>query len=160
MVSFRRILLIFIGLVILTGGLLLRTREMREDSPDVVASRLESSPGQSQPARPTTTYQPASSSLPVPDKPLQPDASPSARPLSELMSWSPEGLVEVNHPEGHSTIDLAGRFTHMSAGYRDASGNLVIQCFTDHQSLGDAVTRGQPVLPFPDNPPEYEVSDF
>jgi hypothetical protein len=76
------------------------------------------------------------------------------------MSWSSEGLVEVRHPEGHSSINLAGRFTHMSAAYRDASGNLVIQCFSNYQSLGEAVTRVQPVLPTPANPVNYEVSDF
>jgi hypothetical protein len=91
-------------------------------------------------------------------------ASTSAPPkwasLEEKMRWESHDLPVTTHPEGHVSVHGAGRFNHMSASVRDASGKWVIQCYADYDSLDSALAgRTTPPTTEPD-PIEYEVSDF
>ena len=60
--------------------------------------------------------------------------------LEQRMRTDSEGLGVVTHPDGHQSIHLNGRFLHMSAGFRDESGVLRIQCFTNYPAMNEAIT--------------------
>jgi len=79
--------------------------------------------------------------------------------LADRMRTDSQDLVAVSHGAGHVSVDLSGRFTHMSAGFKDASGRLVIQCFTDFDSMSDAL-GGKTTSPVdPTEPVSYAVSN-
>jgi len=94
-------------------------------------------------------------------QPLQPvTVNPKWTVLEERMRWDSEGLELTTHPDGHISIDLGGRYTHMSAGVRDSSGRLIVQCFTNYRDLKGALTGAANAPGIPTDPIEYEVSDY
>lgn len=65
--------------------------------------------------------------------------------LKEKMRRDGDGLRITRRANGHQSIDLDGRFTHMSALVRDADGKLRRQCFTSFEGLDRALRGNSPV---------------
>ena len=87
-------------------------------------------------------------------------SGPAWAVLEEQMRRDSDGLTLKVHPEGHGSLHGQGRFTHMSAAVRDASGKLVIQCFEGYAGLDDSLSgRTQAPANLPETN-DYEVSDF
>jgi hypothetical protein len=64
--------------------------------------------------------------------------------LSEKMRWDVDGLEVEVHPDGSESINLNGRFTHVSAAIRDENGEMRIQCFSGYTALTDAINGKTP----------------
>lgn len=60
------------------------------------------------------------------------------------MATDDSGLAVRTNPDGSRTIDLAGRFTHVSAAVRGPDGRLRLQCFTDYNAMSAALTGEVP----------------
>jgi hypothetical protein len=60
--------------------------------------------------------------------------------LKEKMRQDGEGLTEIKRPDGSRSIDLNGRFTHMSALVRDENGKLRPQCFSNFDAMDKALS--------------------
>lgn len=65
--------------------------------------------------------------------------------LSKLMRWDSEGLEVEVHSNGMESMSLDGRFTHVSAAIRDENGELLIQCFSGHTAMTNAINGRDPV---------------
>jgi hypothetical protein len=55
--------------------------------------------------------------------------------LAGRMVRSVDGLIVKQHPDGRRSIDLQGRFLHMSAAVADGHGGTHIRCFSNLTSL-------------------------
>ncbi|NDV61995.1 hypothetical protein G0Q06_05990 [Puniceicoccales bacterium CK1056] len=64
---------------------------------------------------------------------------PKWNAAQEKMRRDSEGLKVIRHPEGRRSIDLDGRFTHMSALVRDESGQFCQHCFDNFQAMDKAI---------------------
>lgn len=64
--------------------------------------------------------------------------------LSEKMRWDVDGLEVEEHPDGSESINLNGRFTHVSAAIRNENGEMRIQCFSGYSALTDAINGKTP----------------
>jgi hypothetical protein len=65
--------------------------------------------------------------------------------LKEKMRRDGEGLRLIRRADGHQSIDLEGRFTHMSAMVRDENGKWRRQCFETFEALDKAMRGKSPV---------------
>ena len=61
--------------------------------------------------------------------------------LANALSRSPEGLVEIYHPDGHVSVDLQGRFQSASVARINADGKLETGC-ADTQTGVEAFLNG------------------
>ena len=65
--------------------------------------------------------------------------------MQESMRRDSEGLKVIRHPGGRRSIDLNGRFTHMTALVRDENGQFCQHCFENFQKMDKAVKGKSPV---------------
>lgn len=59
--------------------------------------------------------------------------------IEEMMRWDFTGIVITISPDGMQSMDLEGRFTHVSAAVPDQHGNLRIQCFSGYPAMQTAM---------------------
>ncbi|HKZ79803.1 MAG TPA: hypothetical protein VJ124_16140 [Pyrinomonadaceae bacterium] len=68
-------------------------------------------------------------------KPLTTDeAQKLAQGLKELVNQSSEGLVEVRHADGSTSVDLQNRFQSLAVAKRDTRGNVTQSCVDNPRS--------------------------
>lgn len=72
----------------------------------------------------------------------EPVAPPKWAVLKEAMRRDATGLEMVTKPGGHRSVHLKGRYLHMSAAIRDATGKLRQECFTSYDAMDNAL-RGR-----------------
>jgi len=75
--------------------------------------------------------------------------------LSEMLSRSSEGLVEVVEPDGGVTVDLQGRFSHVALARFNADGTHEIVCTDD---LEDAIAFLTSENPAPEQSTTQEIA--
>jgi hypothetical protein len=75
-------------------------------------------------------------------RPAVPASGAGAAPVSEAMrnlasrmSRESEDLQVVTHPDGRRSVDLGGRFMHMSAVVSGADGKPEVRCFSNDQEM-------------------------
>jgi hypothetical protein len=91
----------------------------------------------------------------------KPDQPTDWNALRERMRWDGQGLKEITHPDGHVSINLEGRYSHVATAVRDASGNFVIQCFADFEALKGSLTGTSPPPQIEHPPsPTYEIAEY
>lgn len=72
------------------------------------------------------------------------------RNLAARMSRDTEGLQVVTHADGRRSVNLGGRFMHMSAAVTGVDGITVVRCFSDYQEMAAAATANPvPAAPQP-----------
>jgi hypothetical protein len=83
--------------------------------------------------------------------PRQADApSDALRNLAARMSRDTEGLQVVTHADGRRSVNLGGRFMHMSAAVTGVDGKTEVRCFSDYQEMAAAATvNPAPAVPQP-----------
>jgi hypothetical protein len=81
--------------------------------------------------------------IPVHD-PLAAPVSEAMRNLASRMSRESEDLQVVTHPDGRRSVDLGGRFLHMSAVVTGADGKSEVRCFSNNQEMSTAQTQQAP----------------
>ncbi len=81
--------------------------------------------------------------IPVHD-PLAAPVSEAMRKLASRMSRESEDLQVVTHPDGRRSVDLGGRFLHMSAVVTDADGKTEVRCFSNDQELSSPLPQQAP----------------
>ena len=59
--------------------------------------------------------------------------------LKEQMRRDSEGLRPEQRSGAHRSVNLGGRYLHMSAAVRDSEGRLRKQCFTSYEALDNAL---------------------
>lgn len=82
-------------------------------------------------------------------RPFVADAlSEAERNLADRMSQRTEDLQVISHADGRRSVNLGGRFMHMSAVVTGPDGNPEVRCFTDYQEMAAALSGGaSPVKP-------------
>lgn len=80
---------------------------------------------------PDDNFRPA---IPVRDSLAEP-VSEAMRNLASRMSRESGDLQVVTHPDGRRSVDLAGRFLHMSAAVTGADGKTEVRCFSNDQEM-------------------------
>lgn len=73
------------------------------------------------------------------------EAQKVAQGLKELVNQSSEGLIEVRHPDGSTSVDLQGRFQSLAVAKRDIKGTLSQSC-VDNPSAAAAFFEIDPRL--------------
>lgn len=86
-------------------------------------------------------FQPA---IPARDSGAEP-VSEAMRNLASRMSRESEDLQVVTHPNGRRSVDLGGRFLHMSAVVTGADGKTEVRCFSNDQEMSSSQTQQAPV---------------
>jgi hypothetical protein len=75
-------------------------------------------------------------------------ASEAMRTLAARMSRDPSGLEVVTHPDGRRSVNLDGRFMHMSATVPGADGNPVVRCYSNyHEMVADRSSAPEAASP-------------
>lgn len=71
----------------------------------------------------------------------QPEAiePPKWAVLKEQMRRDAAGLQSRQHVGAHRSVNLEGRYLHMSAAVRDSKGRVRKQCFTGYEALDNAL---------------------
>ena len=64
--------------------------------------------------------------------------------VSQALSRSQAGLVEVHHPDGSVSIDLQGRFQEYAIGHIGPDGRPSLQCLDDRDALKRALATPPP----------------
>ncbi len=75
--------------------------------------------------------------------PLAAPPSEAMRKLASQMSRESADLQIVTHPDGRRSVDLRGRFLHMSAVVTGADGKTEVRCFSNDQEMNDAGFNSQ-----------------
>ncbi len=132
---------LFLILVVGSGSLLIQLGEKDQESsagslPDNPVA-INTTSGNPLPGINTNRFQ---SHAPAIDVGLQ-----NRNSLSEKMRWDVDGLEVEVHPDGSESINLNGRFTHVSAAIRDENGEMRIQCFSGYTALTDAINGKMPI---------------
>lgn len=70
--------------------------------------------------------------------------SEAMRNLASRMSRESEDLQVVTHPDGRRSVDLGGRFLHMSAVVTGADGKTEVRCFSNDQEMSSSQTQQAP----------------
>ena len=73
--------------------------------------------------------------------------SEAMRQLASRMSRESADLQVVTHPDGRRSVDLRGRFLHMSAAVTGADGKTEVHCFSNPQELADSKQAEKPQVP-------------
>jgi len=76
-------------------------------------------------------------------------ASEAMRNLAGRMSRDADGLEVVTHADGRRSVNLGGRFMHMSAAVTGVDGNTQVRCFSNYEEMVAAT----PANPEPTMPP-------
>lgn len=79
-------------------------------------------------------------------------ASASLGNLAARMSRETQGLAVVTHADGRRSVELGGRFTHMSVAVTGVDGKTRIRCFSDYHEM-IAALNGQPAPEVPNLTP-------
>lgn len=70
-------------------------------------------------------------------QPLTPqEAEKMAEGLKPLLNQSTEGLVQVQHPDGSVSIDLQGRFQHVTVARVNKDGSVTTSCVDNPRAAG------------------------
>jgi hypothetical protein len=77
------------------------------------------------------------------------DASDAMKNLTARMSRETAGLEVITHADGRRSVDLGGRFLHMSAAVTGADGKTEVRCFSSASDLN----AGKPSPEAPQRPP-------
>lgn len=64
------------------------------------------------------------------------EAQKLAKGLHRMVNKSSDGLDEVYNADGSETVDLAGRFRHVTVAREDENGNLVQSCVDNPRAAG------------------------
>lgn len=73
--------------------------------------------------------------------------SEAMRQLASRMSRESADLQVVTHPDGRRSVDLRGRFLHMSAAVTGADGKTKVHCFSSPQEMADSKQTEKPQVP-------------
>lgn len=85
-------------------------------------------------------------------KPLSPDeAQKLADSLKHLLNKSTEGLVEERHADGSVSVDLQGRFEHVTVARKNQDGTVSQSC-VDNPRAAAAFYKIDPKLLESDQP--------
>jgi hypothetical protein len=77
-------------------------------------------------------------------------SSEAMRKLAPRMSRDTSGLKVITHADGRQSVNLGGRFMHMSAVVTGADGKTQVRCFSGHQEMVAATTASPaPTVPQP-----------
>ena len=88
---------------------------------------------------PDDNFRPA---IPIPD-PLAEPVSEAMRNLASRMSRESEDLQVVTHPDGRRSVNLGGRFLHMSAAVTGADGKTEVRCFSNDEEMSATLAAKQ-----------------
>ena len=80
--------------------------------------------------------------IPARDSAAQP-VSEAMRNLASRMSRESGDLQVVTHPDGRRSVDLGGRFLHMSAVVTGADGKTEVRCFSNDEEISAALATKQ-----------------
>lgn len=151
-----------LALAALTAGLWLLREPVAEIENPVAREEGSPDPGQGIATADGMSAQPL-------EKTFADGTNPGAKPaqptdwsvLRERMRQDGQGLKEVTHPDGHVSINLEGRYSHVVTAVQDASGTYVIQCFADFDAMKGTLsgTHQRPEIK-PPSPPTYEIAEF
>ena len=69
--------------------------------------------------------------------------SETMRNLASRMSRESGDLQVVTHPDGRRSVDLGGRFLHMSAVVTGADGKTEVRCFSNDEEISATLAAKQ-----------------
>jgi hypothetical protein len=136
----RSIVVLFLILITGSGFLLLHLEESdKKSSVEPFSDNLVASDITSGQLQPETSTADVKSNILASDAGIQ-----SRNTLPEQMRWDDKDLEVELHPNGMESINLDGRFTHVSAAIRDENGEIQIQCFSGYTAMTDAINGKTP----------------
>jgi hypothetical protein len=80
------------------------------------------------------------------------EAQKLAKGLHQMVNKSSDGLEEVHNADGSDSVDLDGRFQHVTVAKEDEDGNLVQSCVDTPKAAGKFFGIDPKQIRNPDNP--------